>query len=71
MLHPDLTTEEISGYLRGVNHDDLTDSLAPGEAIRLLMRIEEEGTPLERIPPMVARSGRLRSLSLSPPPKPS
>ena len=71
MLYPDATTEEISGYLQSVNHDDLTDSLAPGEAIRLLMRIEEEGTPLERIPPLVARSARLKSLSLSPPPQPS
>lgn len=71
MLYPDLSTEEVSGYLRSVNHDDLTDSLAPGEAMRLLMRIEEEGTPLERIPLLVARFGRLASLSLSPPPKPS
>ena len=71
MLHPDLTTEEISGYLQSVNHDDLAGSLAPGEALRLLRRIEEEATPLASIAPMVARSGRLASLSLSPPPKPS
>ena len=71
MLLPDLSTEEISGYLQSINHDDLAGSLAPGEALRLLRRIQQEDTPLASIAPMVARSGRLQSLSLSPPPNPS
>lgn len=71
MLHPDFATEEISVIMRSVAPEDLVDSLAAGEALRLLTRIEDEDIPLAEVPRLVVRGARLATLSLSPPPKPS
>ena len=71
LLPPDISTEELSGYFRSINQDDLTGNLAAGEALRLLIRIEAEDAPLASIPALVARCARVATLSLSPPPKPS
>jgi len=59
---PDLSTEEITIHAGVIDLSDMVDSLAPGEALRLLMRIEEESTPLARIPRLILGAGRLSAL---------
>lgn len=71
LLHPDSSTEEVAVYAEAISHDDLIASLRDGEALRLLGRIEEEDIPPAKIPALVLRSGRLATLSLSPPAPPS
>lgn len=69
MLLPE-NTEEIALHA-ALQADDLIASLAPGEALRLLRQIEDTDVHLSEIHRLVARSARLASISLSPPPGPS
>ena len=69
MLLPE-NTEEIALHA-ALQADDLIASLAPGEALRLLRQIEDTDVHLSEIHRLVARSARLESISLSPPPGPS
>lgn len=71
MLLPDFSTEEVALHAQAIGYDDLIASLRDGEALRLLARIEEEDIPPAKIPALVLRSGRLATLSLSPPAPPS
>ena len=70
MLLPE-STEEVAIHSEAIGYDDLIASLRDGEALRLLSRIENEDIPIGKILPLMLRSGRLATLSLSPPPQPS
>ena len=71
LLPPDFPSEEVAVYAEAISHDDLIASLRDGEALRLLSRIENEDIPPAKISALVLRSGRLATLSLSPPAPPS